>query len=144
MDWGLLEPGSHNILLRNKLFYPKYLYYLVMVLNLLLRLVWILTLSPTIVTLFGSGQIFTLVTGTLEIARRGFWNLFRTEKEQIQNCGQFKAIPDVIEIENQLISECQADASNDKNQTFTSSKNLQKGILEDEFRDVIDKKIKDK
>ncbi len=30
----------------------------------------------------------------IEIFRRGVWNLLRVEKEHLQNCGDFKAVPD--------------------------------------------------
>lgn len=34
----------------------------------------------------------------IEIFRRGIWNLLRVEKEHLQNCGDFKAVPDTTEI----------------------------------------------
>ena len=78
MDWGLMESGSRHRFLRNNLTYsPIALYYVIMILNFIFRLAWVLTLSPSIVETFGSPQLFTLLTGLLEILRRGFWNLFR-------------------------------------------------------------------
>jgi len=54
-----------------------------------------LTLSPDIALLFGNSNLLTFVTGSIEIIRRGIWNLFRVEKEHINNCVEFKAIPDM-------------------------------------------------
>jgi hypothetical protein len=60
-------------------------------------MVWIVTLSPSIANnAFGSPQIFSLVTGMIEIARRGIWNMLRVEREHIANCRNFKAIPSKI------------------------------------------------
>lgn len=49
VDWALLDCKSKYRLLRPKLFYssPKF-YYIAMILNLVLRLAWALTLSPNI------------------------------------------------------------------------------------------------
>ena len=66
--------------------------------NFILRLAWVATLSPAIVdNTFGSPQIFSLVTGALEIFRRGLWNLLRVEKEHLENCKNFQALPDISE-----------------------------------------------
>lgn len=79
VDWDLLYCHSHKCLLRNKLFYStSKFYYAMMILNLILRLAWVLTLSPNIASdAFGSPELFRLITGSLEILRRGIWNLFR-------------------------------------------------------------------
>lgn len=96
VDWALLNKDSDNFMLRNKLTYKRYSYYFMMVLNLVLRLAWVLTLSPNITEkTFGSPEIFRLVTGALEITRRGIWNILRIEKEHIKNCEEFKALPSI-------------------------------------------------
>lgn len=87
VDWALLERKAPYCLLREKLAYHHRSYYFMMVLNLVLRLAWVLTLSPNITDkTFGSPEIFRLITGALEIIRRGIWNLLRIEKEHIKNC----------------------------------------------------------
>lgn len=64
-----------------------------MAVNFVLRLSWILTLSPNIVNSFRVKPIvFTLITGALEIIRRAIWNLLRVEKEHIANCVNLEAI----------------------------------------------------
>lgn len=48
MDWGLLRGTiKGRRLLRDRLKYPKSLYYFSMITNLILRFTWILTLLPT-------------------------------------------------------------------------------------------------
>ena len=44
MDWGLLKTKN---LLRERIKYSKYFYYFAMVLNLILRCVWTITLFPS-------------------------------------------------------------------------------------------------
>lgn len=61
-----------------------------------------LTLSPNIASLFGNSNLLTFVTGSLEIIRRGIWNLLRVEREHLANCNEFKAIPDMKGIEGCL------------------------------------------
>lgn len=65
MDWGLLQADAPYKLLRKHLTYPFYNYYILMVVNFIFRLSWILNFSPNIVSLFGSPQLFSLVTGCL-------------------------------------------------------------------------------
>lgn len=45
---------------------PAYVYYIILGVNFILRLSWILTLSPSIVESFSvKPVVFTLITGTL-------------------------------------------------------------------------------
>jgi hypothetical protein len=69
-----------------------------MAFNFIMRLSWMLTISPNIALIFGNSSLLTLVSGSIEIVRRGIWNLLRVEKEHINNCVQFKAIPDMTSI----------------------------------------------
>lgn len=48
VDFGLLNRKAKNWMLRNKIMYAPFVYYLIIVGNLALRLFWILTLSPNI------------------------------------------------------------------------------------------------
>lgn len=65
MDWGLLDPNANYKFLRKHLTYPFYCYYILIVVNFIFRLAWILNFSPSIASIFGSPQIFSLVTGCL-------------------------------------------------------------------------------
>lgn len=65
-DFGLLDRKAQHWMLRDKIMYSPIVYYVIMVCNLALRLVWVLTLSPNIAQKgFGSPEIFRLVTGGL-------------------------------------------------------------------------------
>jgi hypothetical protein len=70
-----------------------------------MRLSWAITLSPAITSLFGDPNLVVFVTGSIEIIRRGIWNLLRVEREHINNCVEFKAIPDMFHIEQSLSSD---------------------------------------
>lgn len=96
-DWGLLEKSRKHKYLRDSLNYGSdKLYYSMVAINLLLRLSWIFTLSPNIVASFHiMPAMFTLITGSLEIVRRGLWSLLRVEKEHLVNCAEFRAISNV-------------------------------------------------
>lgn len=67
MDWGFFEKGTKNRFLRDDLAYGSpAIYYVIIVVNFILRLSWILTLSPNIVNSFHVKPIvFTLITGSL-------------------------------------------------------------------------------
>lgn len=65
VDWDLLQHDSEHCLLRKYLtFSPKRNYYIIILINLILRLSWVLTLSPSIATLFGNAALVTLLTGS--------------------------------------------------------------------------------
>jgi hypothetical protein len=78
MDWNLLQKNDRNPCLRKYLtFEPARNYYIICITNLLMRLAWTMTLSPNIASFFGNANIFQLITGMIEILRRGIWNLLR-------------------------------------------------------------------
>ena len=68
VDWELCTPNCRNRWLRDKLAYNNInYYYTAMAANLLLRLTWVLSLSPSMVTSIGLGvEVFTMVIGVLE------------------------------------------------------------------------------
>lgn len=76
-DWGLLQFNSKNPWLRNDLILKqKYIYFLSMALNLLLRLAWLQTvIHPNIGSLDSRVTLFFLAA--LEVIRRGHWNFYR-------------------------------------------------------------------
>lgn len=81
MDWGLLQKNDRHPYLRKYInFEPQRNYYIIIISNLIMRFAWTMTISPSIATFFGNGNIFTLITGMIEIFRRGIWNLLRVEK----------------------------------------------------------------
>lgn len=98
MDWGLdafivphwlrgRQTLPHYTSLRGSgihLYKPLYMYYVAIVVNLILRFVWVTSLVPpsTLDAVFGplSGVYF----GSLEIIRRFIWGLFRLEWEHLK------------------------------------------------------------
>ncbi|RDD44460.1 Xenotropic and polytropic retrovirus receptor 1-like protein [Trichoplax sp. H2] len=91
MDWGLLRRNGPYKLLREETVYPsKYLYYLAMIANLVLRFAWTITVSVGELNLLDSDLLITILA-SFEVFRRFIWNLFRLENEHLNNCGQFRA-----------------------------------------------------
>nr|XP_019070604.2 phosphate transporter PHO1 homolog 10-like isoform X2 [Solanum lycopersicum] len=91
MDWGLLQMKSRNFLLRDKLLlHHKTVYYIAMILEVLLRFVWLqVVLSFDMRPL--RGKVITSTFASLEILRRGIWNFFRLENEHLNNVGEYRA-----------------------------------------------------
>lgn len=94
-DWGLLQINSKNPWLRNELVLRnKFIYFLSMGLNLVLRLAWLQTVLH-----YKFGSIDYRLTGlflaALEVIRRGQWNFYRLENEHLNNAGKFRAVKTV-------------------------------------------------
>ncbi|KAL7240569.1 hypothetical protein ACSBR2_006264 [Camellia fascicularis] len=94
-DWGLLQKKSKNRWLRDKLLVPhKSVYFAAMVLNVLLRFVWLQTMLDYQVS-FLHKQTLAAIVAVLEIIRRGIWNFFRLENEHLNNVGKYRAFKSV-------------------------------------------------
>jgi hypothetical protein len=63
-----------------------------MLLNLVMRCSWTLTISPSVVQLIPKSTFLPFVTGLIEILRRCIWNFFRIEKEHVINSKSFTVI----------------------------------------------------
>jgi hypothetical protein len=63
-----------------------------MVVNLIFRCSWTLTISPSVIQLIPKSTILPLVTGLIEIIRRTIWNFLRIEKEHIANANTYTVI----------------------------------------------------
>ncbi|PHT91897.1 Phosphate transporter PHO1 -like protein 9 [Capsicum annuum] len=92
IDWGLLRRNSRNPWLRDKLLVPhKIVYFVAIVLDIILRLVW-MQLVLDIRELPGlHPKAFIAIVACLEILRRGMWNFFRLENEHLNNVGKYRA-----------------------------------------------------
>lgn len=98
MDFGIAQNGSVNYPLRDNLTYKnKGLYYLCKVMfnlgitfNIILRLIWILSTSPEMVYQLIRPELLSLIIYSLEIVRRGMWNIIRVEYKHLEVCKQFK------------------------------------------------------
>ncbi|KAG6426156.1 hypothetical protein SASPL_110373 [Salvia splendens] len=94
-DWGLLQLNSKNPWLRDELMLrKKFIYYISMGLNLILRLAW---LQSVFHYNFGrvDYRITMLFLAALEVVRRGQWNFYRLENEHLNNAGKFRAVKTV-------------------------------------------------
>ncbi|PIA17821.1 EXS-domain-containing protein [Coemansia reversa NRRL 1564] len=98
MDWGLFEDRSKHRFLRSELKFDRaFVYYMSMVLDVILRFVWIMQISPTFFS-FGHNvhrTTISFIAALLEVVRRFVWNFFRVENEHISNCGNFRATIDI-------------------------------------------------
>lgn len=82
-----------------RLQYRKRFYYFAIFSNFILRLVWVLSISPDIIDSLGeyniTTEIFTFFVYFLESLRRCQWNFFRVENEHVKNFANFKAVSDL-------------------------------------------------
>lgn len=94
MDFSLLQPDSRHVLLRNILALKRrWLYYVIMVIDPILRFSWIFYAIYTHNTQHSSAMSFFV--GFAEVSRRGMWALLRVENEHCSNVAQYKASRDV-------------------------------------------------
>ncbi|XP_049346633.1 phosphate transporter PHO1 homolog 9-like isoform X1 [Solanum verrucosum] len=92
IDWGLLQRNSKNPWLRDKLLVPhKIVYFVAIVLDIILRLVWMQLVLDIKDLSFLHEKAFLAVVACLEILRRGIWNFFRLENEHLNNVGKYRA-----------------------------------------------------
>jgi len=97
MDWGLFsniptsfsslispKDGEYPFLRKNLIYHEPSYYYAAIVLDLILRFLWVISLAPQTYTIFGIGPKLALFMGTCEIARRSMWGIFRVEWEHLK------------------------------------------------------------
>jgi len=81
-DWDLFHSKSKRFLLRDRVvFKPVYIYYIVILLDLALRMTWSLKLSSH---LHIDAQLYIFLLEMLEILRRTVWIFFRMEHQHIK------------------------------------------------------------
>ncbi|XP_055805296.1 phosphate transporter PHO1 homolog 9-like [Solanum dulcamara] len=91
IDWGLLQRNSKNPWLRDKLLVPhKIVYFVAIVLDILLRLVWMQLVLDFQELPHLHKKAFVAIVACLEILRRGLWNFFRLENEHLNNVGKYR------------------------------------------------------
>ena len=84
MDWGFFERGSKNFMLRNNLTYKnKFFYQSSIFIDIILRFLWVLSVSPEIMANTIRPEFLALILYTLEMFRRGLWNFIRVEFEHL-------------------------------------------------------------
>jgi hypothetical protein len=94
MDFSLLQTHSRHPLLRDvTALRHKWAYYVIMVLDPILRFSWIFYAIFTHDTQHSSICSFLVAFG--EVTRRGMWTLFRVENEHCTNVASYRASRDV-------------------------------------------------
>ena len=99
VDWGLGRFGSKNFFLRDKIVYPKKWYYFVIIVDVILRFIWILNLFQFYDK--GRGDLDeykNLIFALLEAYRRIQWCVFRIENEQMSNPENYRTILAIPEL----------------------------------------------
>ncbi|KAJ9120852.1 hypothetical protein QFC22_002786 [Naganishia vaughanmartiniae] len=91
VDWGLLRPRYGY--LRESLGYPsiRHYYYVAMVLNVLIRFIWVWYIPASASYLRTRAFFFAAA----EMLRRWQWNFFRVETEQVGNTDQYRVTREV-------------------------------------------------
>lgn len=85
MDFGFFENGSINWPLRNHLKYKsRFLLLLSIPIDIVLRFLWMLSISPEIMSQIIRPEFLALILYTLEMLRRGQWNFIRVEYEHLE------------------------------------------------------------
>ena len=97
IDWGLwsgvLDRTSSDQLLRPKLTLEhRWIYHQAIITNMLLRVVWVLTISPAYTPPWIAPDVKSWILYTLELLRRAQWSFYRLENEHLNNAGQFRAV----------------------------------------------------
>lgn len=96
VDWGLLQRNSRNRWLRDNLVLKKkYLYFVSMGVNVVLRLAWVSSIQHVNMIPGFTQAGWDIIFASLEVIRRGHWNFYRLENEHINNVGKFRAVKTV-------------------------------------------------
>ena len=94
-DWGLFRENDNKnsrIFLRDKLLYPKYYYYVAMIVNSILRFIWLTSLISLPMSPLEEGEVKAIIYTVLELFRRIQWSLFRVENENVNNIEKYRTI----------------------------------------------------
>lgn len=117
MGWALCQDG-HG-LLRAETYFSPWFYYAAILLNLVFRVTWILTISPDVInTVFWKPELSALALGFTEMIRRTIWNFIRVDKEAVCNKRAFGFVQDLA----LSINERSARASMEKKERKTLGK----------------------
>jgi len=89
VDFNLFHYNSKNFLLRDNLTFPKYWYYIAIVVNSLCRGSWLLMLMYSDLGK-NNGEFISLSINILDIIRRILWLLFRFESDMTNNKEKYR------------------------------------------------------
>jgi len=94
-DFGLLKKGK-GYPLREKLMYKnKLFYYFASFFDFFLRFLWLLTLSPEVINSLFRPETLSITLNSLEIIRRGVWNIIRLENKHLEISKEFKVTNEI-------------------------------------------------
>ena len=96
MDWNLARSFKKNFFLRDKIIYPRWMYYSAIVINTMLRFTWITSIPSLNPPISDETKVFFL--SVLEIYRRIQWSLFRIENENTNNPEKYRTILDIPQL----------------------------------------------
>lgn len=97
MDWGLFNSTqSETFALRPVITYSRPFYYFAIILNLVLRCTFTITMFIPVnnylwLTSIGYGTLI----GVMELFRRWVWSLLRIENEQVNNLERYRHVHDL-------------------------------------------------
>ena len=93
MDWRLGK-CAHKGLRFRMLYGSKSFYYVAMILDAILRFLWVVSLAPKGASSFFGTTSFYLdpFLGALELSRRGMWAILRMESQQVSNHTSFRSL----------------------------------------------------
>ncbi|KAL7720226.1 Uncharacterized protein QTN25_002735 [Entamoeba marina] len=97
MDWGLTKMKYK--LLRKKKFYPIWLYYFSMTLDIIMRFTLFVNITIIFFSWFSDhlliNELILTVLAIIEVVRRGHWNIYRVEFEQTSDMDKFRATKEI-------------------------------------------------
>eukprot|EP01124_Arcella_intermedia_P010506 TRINITY_DN17014_c0_g1_i1.p1 TRINITY_DN17014_c0_g1~~TRINITY_DN17014_c0_g1_i1.p1 ORF type:complete len:722 (-),score=93.53 TRINITY_DN17014_c0_g1_i1:72-2237(-) len=89
MDWGLFRSRKKPFLRRTLLCSRIWLYYVIIIGDIVLRFFWVLSLYNY---LFMNGDYWNPISALVEIFRRSVWSFFRVELEALENYEEYRTI----------------------------------------------------
>lgn len=94
MDWGLFR---NRFLLRDNIVYKNKVYYVAMIINVLLRYLWLTNLMGNVKI---NDEIKNFILCILEAYRRIQWGIFRVENECTNNPEKYREILEIPQLPN--------------------------------------------
>jgi len=86
IDWNLLHFNSKNFLLRDKLLFPIYCYYVAIIIEILFRGSWLLLSN------YHDNELINLWMSVMDISRRVMWVILRFESEFTNNIEGYRKV----------------------------------------------------
>lgn len=94
-DWGMLSFDGEDCFLRKNLHYKRSTFYFWCVVDAILNVTWVLTVSNALNAFLNINVLyFFMIVQFLELCRRGIWMNFRLEDDHSANVSTLQAIAD--------------------------------------------------